>query len=414
MSIALNPYPRLKDSGVEALGSVPEHWKVKRLGNIGTLSKGNGGNKEDATKSGVPCVRYGDIYTTHNYFIEMSQSFVSPMKAKDYTSIRFGDVLFAGSGETIDEIGKSAVNLIRSEACCGGDVILFRPRFNFSAQYLGYAADCAPSALQKARMGRGITIMHIYGNELKNFTLALPPLPEQTAIARFLDHMDRRIQKYIRAKEKLIALLDEYKQALVHQAVTGQIDVRTGKPYPEYKEIGVEWLGRIPTHWQSPRLRSLVDIKTGGQDTINRVDDGRFPFFVRSQTVEKINTWSFDGEAVLTAGDGVGVGKVFHYANGKFDYHQRVYKFSGFRAILGRFFFHYFRSTLRHEVFQGTAKSTVDSLRLPMLQNFPVALPPRDEQVRIADAIDRFTASISAGIRNIQQQIGLLREYRTA
>ena len=69
-----------------------------------------------------------------------------------------------------------------------------------------------------------------------------PPVREQTAIARFLDHMDRRIQKYIRAKEKLIALLDEYKQALIHQAVTGQIDVRTGEPYPEYKESGVEWL----------------------------------------------------------------------------------------------------------------------------------------------------------------------------
>ena len=209
MTIALNPYPRMKDSGVEVLGFVPEHWNVKRLGNFGAFSKGNGGNKDDATKSGVPCVRYGDIYTTHKYFIEMSQSFVSPRKAKNYTSIRFGDVLFAGSGETIDEIGKSAVNFIRSEACCGGDVILFRPRINLSARYFGYAADCAPSAIQKARMGRGITVMHIYGNELKNLKLALPPRREQTAIARFLDHMDRRIQKYIRAKEKLIALLEE-------------------------------------------------------------------------------------------------------------------------------------------------------------------------------------------------------------
>ena len=72
------------------------------------------------------------------------------------------------------------------------------------------------------------------------------------------------------------------------------------------------------------RLKTLASIGTGGRDTINREEGVKYPFFVRSQTVERINTWSFDGEAVLTAGDGVGVGKVFHYARGKFDYHQRV------------------------------------------------------------------------------------------
>ena len=71
----------------------------------------------------------------------------------------------------------------------------------------------------------------------------LPPLSEQTAIVRFLDHADRRIRRYIRAKQKLIALLEEQKQAIIHQAVTGQVDVRTGQPYPAYKPSGVEWLG---------------------------------------------------------------------------------------------------------------------------------------------------------------------------
>ena len=257
------PYPDYKPSGVEWLGDVPTHWNVNKLGQLGIFSKGNGGNKEDAKDNGVPCVRYGDLYTSHNFFIESSRSYVSPEKASDYTSIQFGDVLFAGSGETIDEIGKSAVNLIRSSACCGGDVVLFRSNRKVSARFMGYATDCAPATLQKARMGRGITVMHIYAAELKNLIVALPPLPEQTAIARFLDHMDRRIQKHIRAKEKLIALLDEYKQALIHQAVTGQIDVRTGRPYKEYKESGVEWLGRVPAHWRITRLGRLAAVFNG-------------------------------------------------------------------------------------------------------------------------------------------------------
>ena len=73
--------------------------------------------------------------------------------------------------------------------------------------------------------------MHIYSSDLKYITVAIPPVPEQAAIVRFLDHADRRIRRYIRAKQKLIALLEEQKQAIIHQAVTGQIDVRTGKPY---------------------------------------------------------------------------------------------------------------------------------------------------------------------------------------
>ena len=161
------------------------------------------------------------------------------------------------------------------------------------------------------------------------------------------------------------------------------------------------------------RLKSLVSIKTGGKDTINRKEDGKYPFFVRSQTVERIDTWSYDGEAVLTAGDGVGVGKVFHYLNGKFDFHQRVYKFSDFSGIMGKLFFHSFKINLNKVVLQGTAKSTVDSLRLPMLQNFPIPLPPRDEQDAIVDFCDKHSTDIDLATELARREIELIEEYRT-
>ena len=254
----LKPYPARKDSGVEWLGAVPEHWEVRRLGQIGRLSKGNGGNKEDEVSLGVPCVRYGDLYTTHTYFILKSRSFVSMAKAEDYTPITFGDVLFAASGETIDEIGKSAVNLMQSEACCGGDVILFRSERQVEARYMGYATDCRPAAAQKATMGRGITVKHVYGDQLKYLTLALPPLPEQAAIVRYLDHVDQRLRRYIRAKQKLIKLLEEQKQALIHQIVTRGLD-----PNVRLKPSGVEWLGDVPEHWEVIRLGRLITLTTG-------------------------------------------------------------------------------------------------------------------------------------------------------
>ena len=269
---ALKPYPSYRESGVPWLGKVPAHWEVRRLGQFGSFSKGNGGNREDEVSAGVPCVRYGDLYTTHEFFIRKSRAFVSREKAQDYTPIQYGDVLFAASGETLDEIGKSAVNLIQSEARCGGDVILFGSKREIEPRFFGYAADCLPAAMQKATMGRGITVIHIYAVQLKRLGIALPPLAEQAAIVRFLDHADRRIRRYIRIKEKLIALLEEQKQVVIHQAVTGQIDLRTGQPYPAYKPSGVEWLGEVPAHWERRRLKSLlrrIDSRsTTGEETL--------------------------------------------------------------------------------------------------------------------------------------------------
>ena len=277
MSAHLKCYPAMRHPGVEWLGDVPQHWDVCRLGQIGEFSRGSGGNKGDEVLSGIPCVRYGDLYTTHEHSIRKSRSFVSPTRVADYTPIKFGDVLFAASGETIAEIGKSAVNLMRTDACCGGDIIIFRPRPPVDAGYMGHAMDCRPVAVQKSTMGRGITVKHIYGHQLKYVTLAFPPLPEQIAIARFLNHADRRIWRYIRAKQKLIVLLEEGKQAVIHQAVTGQIDVRTGQPYLAYKASGVDWLGEVPEHWEVRTFtRSCVEISDYRGATPKKTDSGVF------------------------------------------------------------------------------------------------------------------------------------------
>ncbi|WP_420634314.1 restriction endonuclease subunit S [Candidatus Palauibacter sp.] len=260
---ALRPYPAYKDSGIDWLGEVPEHWEVRWLGTFGRFFKGSGGTKADETDEGIPCVRYGDLYTRHQFHITESKACVAPHRAGAYTPVRYGDVLFAGSGETLDEIGKSAVNLIRRSAVCGGDVIVFRPTIDVDAEFIGWSTDCRQAAFHKARMGRGMTVMHIYSSDLKRLAVPLPPLPEQTAIARFLAHAGRRIRRYIRAKEKLISLLEEQKQAIIHEAVTGQIDVRTGQPYPAYQDSGVEWLGEVPRHWEVSRLGTIVNLTVG-------------------------------------------------------------------------------------------------------------------------------------------------------
>ena len=251
-------YPAYKPSGVGWLGDVPGHWEVVQLGRIGAFSKGSGGTKEDEVPDGVPCVRYGDLYTTHRYFVSQTRSYVSREKANAYTPINRGDVLFPTSGETIDEIGKSAVNLMHPQVLCGGDLIVFRPTIPIEPKFAGYALDCPAAQTQKSLMGRGITIMHIYSGQLKYLWLALPPLPEQRTIVRYLDYMDRRIRRYVSAKRKLIALLEEEKQAVVNRAVTRGLD-----PNVRLKPSGVEWLGDVPEHWEVRRLKTICGMKSG-------------------------------------------------------------------------------------------------------------------------------------------------------
>ena len=223
----IDPYPKLKPSGVEWLGDVPDHWKVESLGAFGHFFKGSGGTRSDRSTTGVRCIRYGDIYTLYDCHFRTSSGFVSKQESSNYTQIRYGDVLFAGSGETIDEIGKSVANLVREHTCCGGDVIVFRPAPGvLDPVFSGYALDCTHASWQKSCMGRGVTVMHIYASELKHLIIPLPVRQEQEAIGAFLDRETAKIDKATTLARQETDLLREYRTRLISDVVTGKVDVR--------------------------------------------------------------------------------------------------------------------------------------------------------------------------------------------
>ena len=226
----LDPNVKLKPSGVEWLGDVPEHWEVIQIGKLGTFSKGSGGTKEDEVPKGIPCIRYGDLYTTHKYFVEQSRGFIALEKTRNYTPIQSGDILFPTSGETIEEIGKSAVNLIEPPVYCGGDVIIFRPTVPMHPRFSGYTLDSTISQDQKSRMGRGVSIMHIYSNQLRYLWVAIPPMNEQQAVSQYIDEKTSTIRTTITQASRQIELIEEYRTRLIADVVTGKIDVREAKP----------------------------------------------------------------------------------------------------------------------------------------------------------------------------------------
>ena len=161
-------------------------------------------------------------------------------------------------------------------------------------------------------------------------------------------------------------------------------------------------IGMIPEDWQVLDVSQIAQIRTGNKNTQDKIENGKFPFFVRSQIIERIDSYSFDGEAVLTAGDGVGVGKVFHYINGKFDYHQRVYSISNFdQKVSGYYFFKYFQNNFYNRIMQMTAKSSVDSVRMETISQMQIPLPPLPEQEAIAGAL----SDADAWIESLEQLI---------
>ena len=134
--------------------------------------------------------------------------------------------------------------------------------------------------------------------------------------------------------------------------------------------------------WERKRFKDVCNITTGNKNTQNKSDDGIYPFYVRSQIVERINSWTFDGEAILTAGDGVGVGKVFHYSTGKIGVHQRVYILSDFKCD-GKYLYSYFAGNFYNRVKRMSAKNSVDSVRMEMIADMPISLPSNEEQKKI-------------------------------
>ncbi|WP_149589851.1 restriction endonuclease subunit S [Tabrizicola flagellatus] len=192
-------------------------WQTRRLGELGTFLKGAGIRRDEAASGEIPCVRYGEIYTTHHNVISRFTSFISPAVARTATRLRPGDLLFAASGETKEEIGKCVALADDVEAYAGGDIIILRPYSGVPA-FLGHAMNTSVAVRQKANLGQGDAVVHIGTKALASVEIPLPDLAEQTAIAAVLSDMEADIA----ALEARLAKARALKQALMQALLTGR------------------------------------------------------------------------------------------------------------------------------------------------------------------------------------------------
>lgn len=164
----------------------------------------------------------------------------------------------------------------------------------------------------------------------------------------------------------------------------------------QMKKSGIGWIGDIPVSWDIRRLRFLCNISTGNQDTQDNDPNGEYPFYVRSPIVERSKNYTFDGPAILMAGDGAGAGRIFHIVDGKYGCHQRVYSMQNIHEIDRKLLYYYLQNRFFVSIETANSKSTVDSVRLPMLLDFPVLLPPVEEQKKIILFLDNQIAELDS------------------
>lgn len=351
----------------------------------------------------VTAFRDGQVTLRSN---RRQEGFTNAIEEIGYQGVRSGDLVIHSMDGFAGAIGVS-----ESDGKASPVVHCYRPSSSVDGRYYAYllrdlAVHGYITSLAKGIRERSTAFdMETF----RSLVLPVPPRSIQRAIADYLDTETARIDALIDKKQRMIDLVKEWLGLYVRSAITGhgRSDAADNSPKSGH-------LGALPYGWQWIRARFLCDIDTGSSDTDESSEDGPYPFFVRSQTPQGSHRFIFDGEAVLTAGDGAGVGKVFHHFVGRFDAHQRVYVMHEFRRVTGRFYFYALGTFFAESALDGSAKSTVDSVRRHMLTEMQVPVPPLEEQKQIVHYLDDQTERINSIVAKLITQIDLLRERRQA
>ena len=424
MIFEFKPYPAYKPSGVEWLGEVPEHWHIVPVKRYYSIQLGKMLQPQPTGYSSRQ-VHYLKARNIQWFDIDLSNldmMYASNDEIVQY-EVRSGDLLVCEGGEG----GRCAIvdNVKLEPIIIQNALHRVRPLSNDNLgrnDYLQYVLRVVSSTGWFDALNNRATIAHFTAEKFGGLNIPAPPLTEQTAIAHFLDHATNKIERHILEKQKLIILLEEYKQAIIHQAVTGQIDVRTGQPYLAYKPSGVEWLGDVPEHWEVHRLKSVAhqisEVTYKSQDdmpyiALENVESwtGRVTANCTETTVKQLKLFE-QGDVLF--------GKLRPYLAKVLCTKSRGQCVSEFMVLRAtdRISQYFLEHLLRSKLVIGWINSAAFGAKMPrtdwhFVGNTRLAVPPFSEQTAIADFLDNVIAKTVKITDHTKRQIELLQEYRT-
>ncbi|MBL8862891.1 MAG: restriction endonuclease subunit S [Planctomycetes bacterium] len=408
------PYPAYKDSGVEWLGEIPAHWDVKRLRFV---SESNPVPSEvrglpgDTEVSFVPMEAVGEH---GGLSLEVTKQ-LADVKA-GYTYFRDGDIVIAKITPCFEN-GKGALasGLTNGIAFGTTELHVLRALDRADRRFMFYVTlSDAFRRLGEADMYGAGGQKRVSESFVRNFSPALPSVPEQRAIAAFLDRETARIDALVAKKERLIELLQEQRTALITRAVTKGLD-----PTVPMKDSGVEWLGEIPAHWEVKRLAWLTDCLDGRRVPLNSEErgtmQGDYPYWGANSIVDYIDRWLFDEELVLLGEDGAPffdrTKPVAFRVTGKIWVNNHAHVLRPRRDVVATFLAHALNCVDYRAFIDGTTR---DKLTQGDMNAISIQCPPPEEQRAIAAFLDRETARIDALFAKVRDAIDRLKELRTA
>lgn len=361
---------------------LPNDWEVKSLGNLGVFSKGKGILKDQVLKKGFPCVRYGEIYTTYDFVIDRFKSFINQEVANQSKEIKKGDILFAGSGETIEEIGKAVGYINDEKAFAGGDIIILSPNKEIDTTCLSYALETDFVKRQKRVLGQGNSVVHIYASDLSKVKIPLPPLPEQKAIAEILSAWDAFIQK----TQALIDAKEKRKKSLMQQLLTGKLRLRSASGE------------RFSGEWKSRKLGDIGKIRMCKRIFNHETSEkGDIPFykigtfgkkpdaFISKEIFETYRSkfqFPRKGDILISAAGTIGRTVVYDGKPSYFQDSNIVWIENNETLVKNKYLFYVLQI-----VMYNTQGGTIQRLYNSIISTTKFVCPPLDEQTAIAEVL---------------------------
>jgi len=356
------------------VGEIPDDWGSVPLAELGKMFSGGTPRLSEARfwDGEIPWVSSKDMKVAR---LHDAIDHVTPAAIGNGTRlVKPGTLLMVVRGMSL--VHTFAVAIVETPLAFNQDLKAFLPHADGNSEFLLRWLEANQSRVLQLATESTHGTKRIPTGDLLASHVPLPPPAERRAIAEALSDVD----DLLGALDALIAKKGAIKQAAMQQLLTGKT--------------------RLPGFcgpWEAKHLGEIAHIKTGCRNNEDKVADGSYPFFVRSEHIERINTYSHDCEAILVPGEGR-IGDIFHYMKGRFDVHQRVYAITKFASeVSGRFVYFHMAMNFGVWAMQNTVKATVDSLRLPTFQKFAMEIPPSiDEQVAIVNVLSDLDAEIAA------------------
>jgi type I restriction enzyme S subunit len=428
MSLRLNPYPEMKDSGVPWLGEVPEHWDV--LPNRALFAEVNDRDHPDEQMLSVTITK--GVIPQQALLEGSSKKDGSNQDKSAYKLVRPGDIAYNKMRAWQGAIGVSDLRGIVSPA-----YVVVRPRDKNSAAYFHHLFRTPQFAKEAERWSYGITsdMWSLRPEHFRMIYSVLPPREERTAAVRFLNQADKRIKRFIAAKRRLIELLNEQKQAIIQKAVTRGLDSNV-----RLKPSGVDWIGEVPEHWEVRRLKQVVThveqgwspqcdaqaaaeedwgvLKVGcvNRDQFDPRQNKKLPLPLKPPLDLEIK----DGDILVSRANTrelVGLAALAVSPRQKLLLCDKLFRF---RAQLGlvdpRFVVFTIRSQqcrAQIECATNGASDSMQNIGQDVIRNLWIQVPPVAEQARIVEEMVAMTGDLTKAIVRSQHELDLIREYRT-